>query len=208
MIRNTRYEDRKARAGIRQMVSSGASIEAAASAYGVTVDLAEKIVERRRGRDLPPARVSFLARVDKSGGPNACWPWMGACNWAGYGHHNLRQLPRRSHRAAWFLANGEIPSGVCVLHKCDNPPCCNPDHLFLGTPADNAADRASKARNGPRPTGENNRMSKLTARKVLEARRMASDGITQDKIAASLGVSQATIWSVLSGKTWRHVQCI
>jgi hypothetical protein len=77
-----------------------------------------------------------------------CRPWMGSRNRKGYGHVNLYM-----HRLAWELVNGPVPSSLLVLHRCDNPPCCNPDHLFLGTHADNAADRTRKGRSRNRHTG-------------------------------------------------------
>ena len=79
-----------------------------------------------------------------------CRPWMGTRNRNGYGLLNLTLC---THRLAWELANGPIPRGLLVLHHCDNPPCCNPDHLFLGTHADNAADRTRKGRTRNRHTG-------------------------------------------------------
>jgi hypothetical protein len=85
----------------------------------------------------------FWANVDKSGD---CWEWQASVNLDGYGRFCLKGKRIRAHRLSWVLANGEIPEGMCVLHKCDNPPCVSPDHLFLGTRADNVRDMVQKGR--------------------------------------------------------------
>lgn len=90
----------------------------------------------------------FWARVASSG-PHECWPYIGPLFSDGYGRWYRRGVQRttRAHREAWRLANGsDIPEGMLVCHHCDNPPCCNPAHLFLGTRVDNAADMHAKGR--------------------------------------------------------------
>jgi hypothetical protein len=77
-----------------------------------------------------------------------CMEWLGTRAFYGYGKTMFRGKTTTAHRKVWTLTYGEIPEGMCVLHKCDNPPCCNPDHLFLGTHADNARDREAKGRGG------------------------------------------------------------
>ena len=86
----------------------------------------------------------FWARVNTSGGPNTCWPWTGARLNRGYGQVYQPNHKLLAHRVAWELECGPIPDGMSVLHQCDNPPCCNPAHLFLGTQADNISDRDQK----------------------------------------------------------------
>lgn len=99
-----------------------------------------------RGADL------FWPKVDKSAGPDGCWLYMGFRKWDGYGwlarKRNGKSSYLTAHRYAWILTNGEVPDGLHVLHRCDNPPCCNPAHLFLGTHQDNMADKARKGRFG------------------------------------------------------------
>jgi hypothetical protein len=84
--------------------------------------------------------------VDRSGGPDACWPWTGRTE-GGYGRLWFKNKHERAHRVAWALANNQpVPDGMVVCHRCDNPPCCNPADLWLGTRTDNNADRDAKGR--------------------------------------------------------------
>lgn len=99
--------------------------------------------------DLIPSSLSdrLRSKIDASGGPDACWPFLGGATTRS-GHRQMWWQGRMSlaHRLAWTVANGPIPEGMCVCHSCDNPPCCNPTHLWLGTVADNNADRDAKGR--------------------------------------------------------------
>jgi hypothetical protein len=88
----------------------------------------------------------FWARVDRTTTPDGCWPWTGGAGGFGYGRLRLGKKKVMTHRVAWELTNGPIPEGILVLHDCDNPPCCRPDHLFLGDHAANVADRHAKGR--------------------------------------------------------------
>ncbi len=87
---------------------------------------------------------AFFEKVSK--GLEGCWIWNGSRNWDGYGMLSFMGKAMGSHRASWIIHNGEIPSGKSVLHRCDNPPCVNPSHLFLGTQGDNVRDCARKGR--------------------------------------------------------------
>jgi len=95
----------------------------------------------------------FWSKVQKT---ENCWLWMGARTKLGYGQRGGRKTGRRyTHRLSWEMRFGPIPEGLCVLHHCDNPPCVNPDHLFLGTKKDNTQDMIAKGRGrGPRFSGE------------------------------------------------------
>jgi len=87
----------------------------------------------------------FWAKVHKSDAPNGCWEWIGCRNHKNYG--DIRALNERyAYRVSWVMAYGPIPSGLSVCHKCDNPPCVRPDHLFIGTTADNQKDSVAKGR--------------------------------------------------------------
>ena len=126
-----------------------------------------------------------------------CVEWEGAkCR--GYGRVGKSQY---AHRAAWERANGNIPKGICVLHKCDNPACVNVDHLFLGTHADNMADMVKKGRS-PRSNGEKDGNSKLTEDQV---RAIRTDNRLHRKIAAEYGVTRANISYIKRRNTWRHL---
>lgn len=90
-------------------------------------------------------KVAFWDKVER-GGPDGCWPWTGRLTSKGYGEYSLRAKSIRAHRLALELSGVEIPTGMVVMHSCDNPPCCNPAHLAVGTTADNNRDMMSKGR--------------------------------------------------------------
>jgi hypothetical protein len=85
----------------------------------------------------------FLSHIDKTGD---CWVWTGCLNAYGYGVTRINGKLYTAHRFSWFMTHGPIPDGLCILHKCDNPPCVNPSHLFIGTKADNMWDKSFKGR--------------------------------------------------------------
>lgn len=100
----------------------------------------------RKAGTKQPIAERFWPKVDKRGGDDACWPWLGGRFESGYGQFSQRPRNLRAHRVAYELTHGQIPDNLMVLHECDNPPCCNPKHLFLGTNDDNMADRQRKGR--------------------------------------------------------------
>lgn len=115
----------------------------------------------RRGREFKPLRQRFettedrfWSKVDKSGGPDACWPWMGALHTDDFPYGRFRANTSNdsdgrtvyAHRFAVEMTRGAIPEGMFACHHCDNPPCCNPSHLFIGTPDDNVQDMVRKGR--------------------------------------------------------------
>lgn len=115
------------------------------------------------------------------------------------------ELRRRmnGHRAMWTVVNGDIPAGMCVLHRCDVPRCVEPSHLYLGTMADNMHDRDAKGRNGT--IGERARHAKLNADKVKQIRLRLQYGHRPTRIARDYGVTLSAIIAIRDGETWKHV---
>lgn len=135
----------------------------------------------------PPRKVSLIRTT------SGCLVWQGAVTPDGYGKCCRRVGGVKyhlAHRWAWAEEYGDIPDGMLVCHTCDNPPCCNPEHMFLGTDEDNARDRAAKGRSGPRP---GNRNGKLTSDQIASILSQYSCGVSQRDIGSSFGVTQPTI---------------
>lgn len=150
---------------------------------------------------LPTYSARFLAKVSIAGAGN-CWLWTGGRHVRGYGIFKLKNKSWKAHRVSWLIHRGPIPNGLHVLHKCDNPPCVNPRHLFLGTHQDNMDDRDAEGRRAP-PKGEKNGRAILTRKKVRQIRRIyAAGGITQKVLGARYGFAQAHISAITTGKLW------
>jgi predicted DNA-binding protein (UPF0251 family) len=156
----------------------------------------------------------FWSKVTKGDG---CWKWTGAMS-NGYGSFAIQRRSRGAHRLSWEMKFGRIPDGLYVCHRCDNPPCVRPDHLFLGTAKDNNVDMVKKRRNGPvtrpdrfrcksiiRPVGEQQGASKLTDEAVRQIRLLSDAGYQQKEIALRFGVHPSAVSKVLRHETWRHV---
>lgn len=154
----------------------------------------------KRSRSREQLALAFWERVAK-GGEAECWPWLRGRAKKGYGviSHERKQV-RASH-LAWILSHEEIPDGMLVLHRCDNPPCCNPAHLFLGTIGDNMRDRNTKGRQAK---GEATGAAKLTAEKVSVIRQRLAAGDSQSDLGRDFGVSTTAIRHIKNGKNWRH----
>ena len=144
----------------------------------------------------------FWSKVDKSGD---CWVWTGYHQSDGYGRIRIggRGGPMfLAHRVSWQLQYGDAGE-LFVCHRCDNPRCVNPGHLFLGTAADNNADRDAKGRaSGGSHPGEKNPAAKLTTTDVAEIRFLRSGGLTLAKIGALYGVRESAVSRIVAGKRW------
>ena len=148
-----------------------------------------------------PVSDRFWSKVKRG---RHCWGWVGPVSDNGYGRFRYSGRHWGAHRLAWIFSVGEIPSGMHVLHKCDNRKCANPSHLWLGTHQDNIDDRERKQRNRP-PRGERQPMHVLTAKDVKQIRALASEKRPTHLLADLYKVSRTTIWCILKRKTWRHI---
>lgn len=150
--------------------------------------------------------------------PDECWVWQAGLDNKGYGRFAARletnQSPNQiASRIAYMLTHGSIQKSDCVLHRCDNPPCCNPAHLFLGTLKDNTQDMWRKGRHMPMPgrfkpgdhVGEKNSHAKITARDVVQIRVDVANGVKSRVLAQQYGLAQATIRGIVTKKIWKHV---
>jgi endogenous inhibitor of DNA gyrase (YacG/DUF329 family) len=177
-------------------------------------DSSRKFCSRRcYGESKRQTRVArFWAFVHKT---DTCWLWTGHRDRRGYGQLTTKSLlshvrkTETASRIAWEIHNGSIPDGMFVCHHCDNPPCVRPDHLFLGTAADNVQDMLKKGRHryvlNPR-SGEQHACSKLTHAQVVEIRMKFAGGLLRHiDLAEMFGVSRQQIGSIVSHKAWRHV---
>jgi hypothetical protein len=178
--------------------------------FGQHIDIGEKFIRR------------FWSKVDRNGPIprhrpelGQCWVWTRATSGSGYGRV---QLPRRyglgdpcrcaqAHRVAWQLEGNAPPGALWVLHRCDNPPCVNPGHLFLGTQADNVADMHAKGRASggsvPRP-GESNPNAKVTEEDVAAIRVARAGGVTCRQLGLTYGLSPGQICRIGTGTRWRQ----
>lgn len=147
----------------------------------------------------------FWSRVNKT---KSCWLWSGAPGSDGYGEIfiNRKSLPKhiRTHRVSWILHFGEIPDGLHILHRCDNPPCVNPKHLWLGTNKDNMSDMTIKGR---RACGEKHGKSKITEKDVRRIRALYASGkYLYRQLGKKFGLSLPATSLAARGITWAHVK--
>lgn len=139
-------------------------------------------------------RKSFEKFVIKKDG---CWDWSGCKKKKlKYGNLTFRGKSVIAHRVSYMIHKGEIPEGLWVLHSCDNPPCTNPDHLWLGNALDNQRDKLSKGRS----VGE-----KLTIEKVKKIKRLLRDNVKNKIICKDYNISLTTLWCIKTEKTWRDI---
>lgn len=148
----------------------------------------------------------FWLKVNKT---DTCWLWTGARKESGHGVIGLGKREQglvRAHRLSWTIHNGNIPKGMLVCHKCDNPPCVNPDHLFLGSQLDNVRDCIQKGRkiDPPYKFGEGIGNHKLSEKEVLEIRELGN-WFTQRELGKIYKVTHCTVGYILRRKIWKHL---
>ena len=146
--------------------------------------------------------VRFWSKVDKGG---ECWLWTGYRLPSGYGQFTIQRFIKlRAHRFSYELGYGRIPDGLHVCHRCDNPPCVRPDHLFLGTDADNLHDMEQKGRRAA-THGEQNGNCKLSFSEVVSMRQMyAGGGVSYLALAQRFGVSQTQVKDIILRRKWAN----
>lgn len=171
------------------------------------MQLTPKLVER------------FWAKVP-AGGLLDCWEWQGNRNVGRGGYGQLSVWPNTylAHRIAYALTKGPIPAGLFVLHRCDNPPCVNPAHLWLGTARDNSADMVAKGRAASgdrhpmvyrpelRRPGELNSSARITAADVREIRERFARGESQRVLAIEFGLTKSYLGQITRGERWKHLE--
>jgi hypothetical protein len=168
----------------------------------------------KTGPKPKPTEERFWPRV-VVGEPDECWEWQGARDWRGYGRtwHQPIRRSTAAHRVAYELVNGLIPAGLCVLHSCDNPPCCNPAHLRVGTVQDNSDDMVERGRQkkpgySSKLRGElhHRAMAKLTVDQVREIRRIYSEGgISMRALSFQFDVTPPTVRNIVLRISWPHI---
>jgi hypothetical protein len=149
----------------------------------------------------------FWAKVAQKGEAE-CWEWTGCNINGGYGRFGVAGAMQLAHRVSWFIAHGPIPysegyHGTCVLHRCDNTSCVNPDHLFLGTNQDNVDDMVAKGRDN-KAKGSAHGVAVLTEEDVRRIRKIGR-AVTQQVLADQFGVDRSHIGKILRRKSWRHL---
>lgn len=156
----------------------------------------------RYSKDCSPEK-RFWGQVDRSAGPNACWPWVGAVHRYGYGACSKTYGDTRAHRLAWILTNGPIPDGKVLCHSCDNKICVNPAHLHVGSQAENIADALRKGLSSTKLKPKD----VLALRRELESYKLVRKlpaGVLQ-QFAERYGVTKGTISLIRHGRKWQSI---
>lgn len=157
---------------------------------------------RKPENRLNKSKVHYEKNVIKN--KEGCWGWNGSFVNAGYGQSILNNRTIHASRMSWIIHNGQIPEGLWVLHKCDNPPCTNPQHLFLGNSKDNTQDMIKKGRKY-NCKGSDVHFSKLNEEQVKQIRIRLSNGEKAVNLSKEFGINQAALSAIKHKRTWKHV---
>lgn len=164
----------------------------------------------RKGRSTSTptkAEAAFPWHKVSVAGSDDCWNWHGSLNVWGYGDCLYLGKRMNASRAAFISTHGAIGNGLVVCHRCDNPACCNPSHLFSATQAENLKDCRDKGRQRYKYGKEHHRAgAKMTEEMVLEARRLYAAGVSQSQMARDWGIHSSTISRAVRGEFWSHVK--
>ena len=147
---------------------------------------------------------TFWNLVDKTTNPNGCWEWQGNFQpKMPYGRYTINGKFWTAHRLSYTLVKGDIPQGLVVMHSCDNPKCCRPEHLNLGTKTDNNKDRDIKQRQA---RGITNGSTKLTEQDILDIRNMPYGARGDNKrIRLKYNIDKTTVQKIVNRITWKHI---
>lgn len=168
-----------------------------------------RIKEASEAEKLERLKKSYDKHVIRKDG---CWDWKGPKDKGGYPVMSCRAGigSDRGHRSSWVIHNGKIPEKMFVCHKCDNPICTNPEHLWLGTHKENNDDKISKGRakykSPPIMKGSSNPSSRLSEEQITEIKLLIGKGLTSRDIGKQYGVSKTTILRIKTGETWKHIE--
>jgi hypothetical protein len=148
-----------------------------------------------------PLEIRFWSKVNKT---DNCWLWLAGKDKDGYGLiRNNQGVHERAHRLSWTMHRGAIPNGMQICHECDNPPCVNPDHLFLGTHQDNVDDKVNKLR---QPKHENHGQAVLTDNNVLDIRKnYFNKALRPFELAEQHNVSHSCIMDIIKFRSWKDL---
>lgn len=167
----------------------------AARKYG---DPTKLVLKQHHGKTLAERIEIYTKRTED------CWLWIGYRDPQGYGRLNVGNRPLLAHRLSYEQKYGSIPDGKILCHKCDNPQCVNPDHMFVGTQADNIADMEHKGR--ARKVGRAGSKHSMAVLSEAQARKIKFGQEPASKMADRYGVTTTTIYEIRTGKTWKHLK--